>query len=142
MQSKHSNAVGKAQEPAAHIELVVRAAKTAKHIASATQCTHTKTVQHLAKNAINVVLRIISVPAPDRLGAMAKAKTDTEVEHQLEVEAQREVTDPTEADTPGPDNVQGVDRKLATLTASKLTGMILMTLMYSEHFTVFPGQRQ
>ena len=69
--------VRKAPEPAAHIELVVQAVKTAKHVASATQCTHTKTVQHLAKNAINAVLRIISVLAADQLRAMAKAKTDT-----------------------------------------------------------------
>ena len=65
MRSKYLNAVRKAQEPAAHIELAVQAVKTAKHVASATQCTHTKTVQHLAKNAINVVLRIISVLAAD-----------------------------------------------------------------------------
>ena len=71
----------------------------------------------MAKNAINAVLRIISVLAADQLGAMAKAKTNIEVEHQLKVEAQRDVTDPTEADTPDPDHVQEVDHKLTTLTA-------------------------
>ena len=48
---------------------------------------------------------------------MAKAKTDAEVEHQLKVEEQRDVTDPTEADAPDPDHVLGVDHKLETLTA-------------------------
>ena len=48
---------------------------------------------------------------------MAKAKTDVEVEHQLKVEAQRDITDQTEADAPDPDHVQEVDHKLATLTA-------------------------
>ena len=71
----------------------------------------------MAKNAINAVLRIISVLAADQLGATAKAKTDAEVEHQLEVEAQRDVTDPTEADAPGPDHIQEVAHKLTTLTA-------------------------
>ena len=117
MRSKHLNTVRKAHEPAAHIEVMVQAAKTAKHVVSTNQCTRTKTVQHLAKNAINVVLRIISVLATDRPGAMAKTKTDAEVEHQLKVEAQRDITDPTEVDTPDPDHVQGVDHKLETLTA-------------------------
>ena len=48
---------------------------------------------------------------------MAKAKTNAEVEHQLEAKAQRDVTDPTEADAPGPDHIQEVDHKPATLTA-------------------------
>ena len=117
MWSKHLNAVRKAQEPAAHIGLVVWVVKTAKCVASPTQCTHTKTVQHLAKNATNTVLRIISVLAADRLRAAAKAKTNAEVEHQLKAEAQRDITNPTEADTPGPDHIQEVDHKLATLTA-------------------------
>ena len=99
MQSKHSNTVRKAPEPAAHIELVVQAVKTAKHVASATQCNRTKTVQHLAKNGTNAVLRIISVLAAYRFRVTAKAKTDAEVEHQLEVEVQRDIIDPTEADS-------------------------------------------
>ena len=48
---------------------------------------------------------------------MAKAKTAREVEHQLVAGAQRDVTDQTEADVPGQDHIQGVDRRLATLTA-------------------------
>ena len=64
-----------------------------------------------------MVLRIISVLVADQPRATAKAKTDAEVEHQLKVEAQRDVTDPTEADAPGPDHIQEVDHKLEMLTA-------------------------
>ena len=71
----------------------------------------------MAKNATNAVLKIILVLAADQLGVMAKAKTAREVEHQLMAGAQRDITDPTEADAPGQDHIQGVDHRLATLTA-------------------------
>ena len=70
-----------------------------------------------AKNAINVVLKIILVLAVDQHGVMVKAQTDTEVEHQHVVGALRDITDPAEAGTPDPDHVQGVDHKLTTLIA-------------------------
>ena len=68
------------------------------------------------KNAINVVLRIILVHAVDLHGVMDKAQTDAEVEHQHEVGALRDVTDPAEAGAPDPDHVQGVVHKLETPT--------------------------
>ena len=108
------HAVRKVSNPAAHIERVVRVPETAKHAVSATLLINLKTVQHLAKNAINVVLRIISVHAVDLHGAKDKAQTSTEVEHQHMVGALRDITDPAEAGTPDPDHVQGVVHKLET----------------------------
>ena len=66
------------------------------------------------KNAINVVLRIISVHALDLHGVTDKAQTSIEVEHQHMVGALRDVTDPAEAGAPDPDHVQGVVHKLET----------------------------
>ena len=59
----------------------------------------------LAQNAINVVLRIISVHAVDPHRVMDKAQTDTEVEHQHMVGALRDITDLAEAGTPDPDHI-------------------------------------
>ena len=89
-----------------------------------------------------MVLRIILVHAVDHHGITDKAQTDAEVEHQHTVGALRDVTDPAEAGAPDQDHVQGVVHKLETPIALKLTGMILMILMYFAHFTAFPGQRQ
>ena len=90
----------------AHIEGAVRVPETAKHAVSATLLINLKTVQHLAKNAINVVLRMISVHAVDLQGAMDKAQTGAEVEHQHMVGALRDITDLAEAGTPDPDHIQ------------------------------------
>ena len=59
----------------------------------------------MAKNATNVVSKIISVLAADQLRVTAKAKETGEVEHQLAAGAQKDVTDPTEAGTPGQGHV-------------------------------------
>ena len=67
--------VRKVSNPAAHTEQAVRVPETAKHAVSATLLINLKTVQHLAKNAINVVLRIISVHAVDLHGVTDKAQT-------------------------------------------------------------------
>ena len=75
--------VRKVPETAAHTEQMVRVTRTAKCVVSATQHTHTKTVQHLAKNATNAVSKIILVLAADQLRVTAKAKAAREVEHQL-----------------------------------------------------------
>ena len=88
----------------AHTEQVVRVQETAKCAVDVTQLTNSKTVQHLAKNAINVVLKIILVLAADHHGVMDKAQTDTEVEHQHAVGALRDVTDLAEG-TPDPDHI-------------------------------------
>ena len=84
----------------------------------------------MAKNATNAVSKIISVLAADQLGATAKAKDARKVEHQLVAGAQKDITDPTEADAPGQGHVQEVDHRHATPTAQKLTVMILMILTY------------
>ena len=76
-----------------------------------------ETVQRLARNATNAVLKIISVLAADQLGMLAKAKDAGGVEHQLVVGAQKDITDPTEADAPGQDQVQEVDHRQITPTA-------------------------
>ena len=102
---------------AAHTEQVVQATRTAKHVVSVTQHAHTKTVQHLAKNATNVILKIISVLAADQLRVMAKSKVTREVEHQLMAGVQRDITDPTEVDTPGQGHIQEVDHRHTTPTA-------------------------
>ena len=130
MRSKPSNMVRKVPETAAHTELAVRVTRTAKLVVNATQHTRTKTVQHLAKNATNMVSKIISVFAADQLGVTAKAKHAREVEHQLTAGAQKDITDPTEVDAPGQDHIQEVDHKYATSTPHKLTGMISMTLVH------------
>ena len=117
MQSKVSNTVRKVLEPAAHIEQAIRVTKTAKHAVSATQLTHLRTVQHLAKNAIDVGSKIILVLAADQHRVMAKAQTNAEVEHQHAVGALRDVTNPVEADTSDLDHAQGVDHKLTMHTA-------------------------
>ena len=80
---------------------VVQVPKTAKCVVSATQHTCTKTVQYLAKNTTNVVLKIILILAVDQLKATAKTKATREVEHQLVAGAQRDITDPAEVDAPG-----------------------------------------
>ena len=141
MQSKASNVVIKVSNPVVHTEQAVIVPETAKYAVSVTLLINLKTVQHLAKNAINVVLRIISVHAVDLQGVTDKAQTDAEVEHPHVEGALRDITDPAEADTPDPDHVQGVVHKLETPTALKLTGMTSMILMYLELFIVFPGQR-
>ena len=73
MRSKASNVVRKVSNPAVHTEQVVRVPETANYAVSATLLINLKTVQHLAKNAINVVLRIISVHAVDLQEIMNKA---------------------------------------------------------------------
>ena len=83
---------------------MVRVPETAKHAVSATLLINLKTVQHSAKNAINVVLRIISVHAVDLHGVTDKAQTDAEVEHQHVVGALRDITAPAEAGAPDPDH--------------------------------------
>ena len=86
--------VRKVPNPVVHTERAVRVPETAKCAVSVTLLTNLKTVQHLAKSAINVVLKIILVLAADHHGVMDKAQTDTEVEHQHAVGALRDVTDP------------------------------------------------
>ena len=142
MRSKALHVVRKVSKPAVHTEQVVRVPETAKYAVSLTLLINLKTVQCLAKSAINVVLRIISVDAVDRHGVIDKAQTNAEVEHQHVVGALRDITDPAEAGGPDPDHVQGVVHRLETPTALKLTSMTLTILMYLELFTVFPGQRQ
>ena len=69
----------------------------------------------MAKNAINVALKIILVLAADRHGVMDKAQTnDLEVKHQHVVGALRDITDPAEAGAPDQDNIQRVVHKLET----------------------------
>ena len=142
MRSKASNVVRKVSNPAVHTEQAVRVPETANYAVSATLLINLKTVQHLAKNAINVVLRIISVHAVDLQEVMDKAQTDAEVEHPHMEGALRDITDPAEAGAPDPDHVQGVVHRLETPIALKLTSMTLMISMYLELFIVFPGQRQ
>ena len=79
--------------------------------------------QLLAKNAINVVTKIILVHVVDRM--WARTKDAGEIEHKLMAGVQRDVTDPAEADTPGPDrgHDQAVNQWHVMLTASKLTNM-------------------
>ena len=125
-----------------HKEQVVRVPETANYAVSATLLINLKTVQHLAKNAINVVSRIISVHAVDLQEVMDKAQTDAEVEHLHAEGALRDITDLAEAGAPDPDHIQGVVHRLETPIALKLTGMTLMISMYLELFIVFPGQRQ
>ena len=108
MRLKLSNTVRKVSNPAAHTEQAVRVPETAKHAVSVTLLINLKTVQHLAKNAIHVVLRIISVQAVDLHGVTDKGQTGAEVEHQHVVGAQRDITDLAEAGTPDPDHIQGV----------------------------------
>ena len=110
---------------------------------SVTLLTSSKTVQHLAKSAINVVLRIILAHAVDHHRGTDKAQTDAEVRTPAHaVGVLRDVTDPAEAGAPDPDHIQGAVHKLEMPTALKLTGMLLMILTYYALFTVFPGQRQ
>ena len=106
--------VRKVSKPAVHTERVVRVPETAKHAVSVTLLINSKTVQYLAKNAINVVLRIISAHVVDLHRVMDKAQTNAEVEHQHMVGALRDVTDPAEAGAPDPDHIQGVVHKLET----------------------------
>ena len=120
--------VRKVPRPAVHTEQVARVPETAKCVVSATLLTNLKTVQRLAKNAINVVLRNISARVADHHGTMDKTHTDTEVEHQDAVGALRDAADPAEAGIPGPDHDPGAVHVLEMPTALKSIGMILMTL--------------
>ena len=122
--------VRKVPKPAVHTEQAVRVPETAKHAVSVTLLTNLRSVQHLAKSAINAVLRIISARVADLRGVMDKTQTDAEVEHQHMVGALRDITDPAEAGAPDPDHVQGAVHRLEMPTASKLTSTILMTSMY------------
>ena len=134
--------VRKVPNSVAHTERVVRVPETAKCAVSVTLLTNLKTVQRLAKNAINVVLKTILVLAADHHGITDKAQTDAGVEHQHLVETLRDITDLAEAGAPDPDHIQGVVHKLEMPIALKVTSMLLMILMYYALFTVFPGQRQ
>ena len=58
-----------------------RVPETANYAVSATLLINLKNVQGLAKNAINMVLRVISVHAVDLQEVTDKAQTDAEVEH-------------------------------------------------------------
>ena len=66
--------VRKVPNPAVHTERAVRVPETAKHAVSVTLLISLKTVQHLAKNAINVVLKIILVLAADHHRVTGKAQ--------------------------------------------------------------------
>ena len=88
--------VRKVPRPVVHTEWVARVPETAKCAVSATLLTNLKTVQHLAKNAINVVLRIISAHVADHHGAMDKTQTGAEVEHQHMVGALRDTHRPSQ----------------------------------------------
>ena len=67
MRSKVSNMVRRAVEMAAQMEQAVRTEVALiniapiKHVVNVTQHTHTRNAQHLAKSAINVVTKLISV---------------------------------------------------------------------------------
>ena len=86
---------------------------------SVTLLTNLKTVQRLAENAINVVLRTISAHVADLHGATDKTQTDAEVEHPHMVGALRDITDPAEAGTPDQDHIWGAVHRLEMPTASK-----------------------
>ena len=111
--------VRKVPRPAVHTEQVARVPETAKRAVSATLRISLKTVQLLAKSATNVVLRTISAHVANHHGVMDKTQTDTEVEHQHAAGVQRDVTDPVEADAPGPDRGrdQAVNQRHEVLTA-------------------------
>ena len=129
MRSKCSSVTErKVPKPAVHAEQVVRVPETAKCAVSVILLTNLKTVQRLAKSAINVVSRIISANVADLHRVTDKTQTNAEVEHQHMVGALRDVTDPAEAGATDPDHVQGAVHKLEMPTALKLTGMISMTL--------------
>ena len=69
---------------------------------------HTRIAQHLAKSAISVVIRIISVHVAGRM--WDKAKDTRVIEYKLMAGVQRDITDPVEADAPDPG--QGHDQVL------------------------------
>ena len=120
MRSRHSSViVRKVPRPAVHTERVARAPETAKRAVSATLRISSKTVKLLAKNAINVALRTISAHVTDLLGATDKTQTNAEVEHQHAAGVQRDITNPIEADAPGPDRGcdQAVNQRHEALTA-------------------------
>ena len=73
-----------------HAERTVRVPETTKRAVSVTLLINLKTVQLLAKSAINVVLRIISAHVADLHGVTDKTQTDAEVEHQHAVGALRD----------------------------------------------------
>ena len=116
--------------PAVHTGRVARVLETAKRAVSATLRINLKTVWHLARNAINVVLKTILAHVADHHVATETTQTNGEVEHQHMVEGLRDITDLAETDAPGPGHDQGVVRRLGTPTASKLTGMILTMLTF------------
>ena len=62
----------------------------------------------MAKSAIGVVTRIISVHVAGRM--WAKAKNAGVIEHNLAAGVQRDVTNPVEADTPDPGQGHGHDQ--------------------------------
>ena len=72
-----------------------------KSVVNAVQYMRTGIAQLLAKNAINVVTKIISVHVVDRMRARTK---DAGKIDQLAAGVQRDVTDPVEADARGPDH--------------------------------------
>ena len=84
MQSKRSSVmVRKVPKPASsHRASGHEYPETAKCAVSVTLLTNLRTVQHLAKSPINVVLRIISARVADLHGVTDKTQTDAEVEHQ------------------------------------------------------------
>ena len=77
--------------------------------------------QPSAKNAINVVTKIILVHVVDQM--WARTKDAGEIEHKLTAGVQTDVTDPAEADARGPDHGHNpVENQWhVTLTVSKLT---------------------
>ena len=61
---------------------------------------HTRNAQCLAKSAVSVVTKIISVHVAGQM--WAKAKDARVIEHNLMAGVQRGITDPVEADAPDP----------------------------------------
>ena len=106
MQSKVSNTVRRAVETAAQTEQAVHTeVALIKHVVSVTQHMHTRNAQRLAKSAIT---KIILVHVAGQI--WAKTKDAGEIEHKLVAGAQRDVTNPVEADAPDPGPDHGHDQ--------------------------------
>ena len=77
------------------------------HVINVAHHTHQESVQHLARNVINVDLKTISVAV---VGQRTGAKEMAMVEDHPKLKAQRDVTDTEgEADAPDPDQDPTVD---------------------------------
>ena len=87
-------------EQAVHTEVAPINVAPIKCVVNVTQHMHTRNAQHLAKNAINVVTKIILVHVAGQM--WAKTKDAREIEHKLVAGVQRDITNPV--DTPDPDH--------------------------------------